>query len=102
MDTAAGEVVAVVAVGDADRPAVGACPRTVAGQRVWQGSTVKHSTVARKQQPDSSSLRSSDEAGTRYLSRIRMKVVTGKAIGQCQQNSIAEDDASATGAAPAG
>ncbi len=46
MDTVAGEVVAVVAVGDADRPAVGACPRTVADQRVWQRSNVKHSTAA--------------------------------------------------------
>jgi len=48
LDTVAGEVVAVVAVGDsdADRPAVGTCPRTVAGQRVWQRSNVKHSTAA--------------------------------------------------------
>jgi len=44
LDTVAGEVVAVVAVGDADRP--GACPRAVAGQRVWQRSNVKHSTAA--------------------------------------------------------
>jgi hypothetical protein len=46
---AAGEGVAVVAVGDTDRPvvggadmpAVGVCPRAVAGQGMWQGSTAR-------------------------------------------------------------
>ena len=54
MAPAAGEGVAVVAVGDTDRPvvgdadmpAVGVCPRAVAGQGVWQGSTARLHTPA--------------------------------------------------------
>jgi hypothetical protein len=75
---AAGEGVAVVAVGDTDRPvvgdadmpAVGVCPRAVAGQGMWQGSTARLQGF-KPQQPESS-LRSSDEARTRFLSRTRM------------------------------
>ena len=73
-----GEGVAVAAVGDADSPAAGdadmpaegVCPKAVAGQRMWQGSTATLQGF-KPQQPESS-LRSSDEARTRFLSRTRM------------------------------
>ena len=73
-----GEGVAVAAVGDADSPAAGdadmpaegVCPKAVAGQGMWQGSTARLQGF-KPQQPESS-LRSSDEARTRFLSRTRM------------------------------
>jgi hypothetical protein len=61
-----GEGVAVAAVGDTDRPAVGdadmpaagVCPRAVAGQGMWQGSTAPLQGF-KPEQPESS-LRSKD------------------------------------------